>query len=275
MNKLILSFVIISSIFVFTKTQATVGGETVIYNFKYNPIDESVYYIKQSYSGRGCPPELIKLSLNTGKDEVVYSCDEAEKLSTESDWPSFSGANFEINKIIDGFKSLTAIDLKKNNISIDVNFTKAEIFEDNPEYIIRREFIANIYQNNKKISEFKIAGCNLEQPFTFQGYAIPGFEKKIILLLSTKGDCFEGGYVYETLHIAGGIENLDKSSIGNFYKSTSLLVPNEGNLVVFKSDIIPTKANQVDVKNNLSFNIFAGVLLVLIGIILGRFFPKK
>ncbi|MDP3996511.1 MAG: hypothetical protein Q8P86_02360, partial [bacterium] len=59
---------------------ATVGGPTYISDFKYNPADESVYYIVNSQSGRGCPPELAKISLNSGISEMALSCDEGEKI---------------------------------------------------------------------------------------------------------------------------------------------------------------------------------------------------
>lgn len=232
-NNLLLSvFLLLLSISIFTTTKvnATVGGEIVIWDFKYNPVDESVYYMNASYGGRGCPPELMKTSLNSEKSTVLFSCDQAEKLG-------FEKVNSEIDKITKDFKPLTTLNLKTNNISVDVKFVKSENYSSEVNEIVRRYFTASIYQNSKKIKEFPITGCSLDQPFTFQGYSIPGFDKKIVMIMSAKGDCFEGGYIYETLHVVGGVDNLDKTPSGNFFKTTSPLTPNEGNLVVYESSI--------------------------------------
>lgn len=214
------------SIFTTTKVNATVGGETVIWDFKYNPVDESVYYMNANYGGRGCPPELMKTSLNSEKSTVVFSCNQAEKLG-------FEKVNSEINKITQDFKPLTTLNLKANNISMDIKFVKSENYSSEVNEIMRRYFTASIYQNGKKIKELPITGCSLDQPFTFQGYSILGFNKKIIMIISAKGDCFEGGYISERLYVVGGVDNLDKTPSGNFFKTTSPLTPNEGNLVVY------------------------------------------
>lgn len=217
------------SIFTATKVSATVGGETLIYDFKYSPADESVYYIRIDGGGRGCPPELMKVSLNSEKTTVVFSCDKAEKLQSEQ-------VGIEIDKITKDFKFLTPLSLKANDVSIDVKFIKVETYGSESNEILMRHFIAELYQNGKKIKEFPITGCSLDQPFTFQGYSIPGFDKKMIILMSAKGNCAEGGYISETLYVVGGVDNLDKTQVGNFFKGPTPLLPNEGNLVVYESD---------------------------------------
>ena len=256
---------------------ATVGGPTFIHTFKYNPLDESVYYILNSESGRGCPPELMKLSLNSGKSQVVYSCSEGEKLRGD-DYDGISPVNIEINKIIQNFKDLTPINLKDNRISIDVSFVNYENISPEITEIKNANFIASVYQDNKKIIDLPVSGCNLEQPFVFAGYAIPGFDKKIILLLSTKRDCWEGGYVYETLHVVGGVNNLDKTYL-NYYKGSSALVPNEGTLVVFESETInndtkevnnPTVPTETSNSNVILYTILGSVLALSAGYLLGK-----
>ena len=88
-------------------TYATVGGSSFIYDFKYNPQDESIYYKSFSESGRGCPPELIKLSLVSGGPQVVYSCDDGEKLTQNSGSVS-PAVDLLINNITSNFKNLTS-----------------------------------------------------------------------------------------------------------------------------------------------------------------------
>lgn len=238
-------------LFTINSAFATVGGPTYIYNFKYNPLNESVYYIAQDQGGRGCPPELFKLSLNTGKSQVDYSCDQGEKLEVQD---TFSAVDAEINKITNSFKYLIPINLKTNRISVDVSFVDYEKLSPELDEVKNANFIASVYQDNKKIIDLPIKGCNLEQPFVFGGYTIPGFDKKIVLLLSTKGDCFEGGYINETLHVVGGVSNLDKTQLTNFYKDPEALVPNEGTLVVFEPEEVSKKLEKVNDSSDVVVN---------------------
>lgn len=214
------------------QVHATVGGPSYIYDFKYNPADESVYYIQNSQSGRGCPPILMKISLNSGKYETVLSCDQGEVLLQSS----ASGVNRKIEEITKNFKALTPLNLPKNNIAVDVDFLRTETISPEDSWVIKSHFTAEVLQNKKAVTEFPITGCTREQPFTFAGYAIPGFDKKIMLLLSAKGDCWEGGYTYESLHVIGGVDKLDKTNAGD-YKWNQPLVPSEATLVVFEKDI--------------------------------------
>lgn len=276
MNKLFFSFGILIALFIANSALATVGGPTFLHTFKYNPLDESVYYIVNSENGRGCPPELMKLSLNSGKSQVVYSCDEGEKLM-QSNGYNDSAVNIEIEKIMTDFKGLAPINLKNNRISIDISFVNYENISPEIAEIKNANFFASVFQDNKKIVDLPISGCNLEQPFVFAGYAIPGFDKKIVLLLSTKGDCWEGGYIYETLHVLGGVNNLDKTYL-NFYKGSSALIPNEGTLVVFESEGINNNEEKDDSKlpietsnNNMILYVISGLVLISgVGYFLGK-----
>lgn len=216
-------------IFCSSQVRATVGGEKVLYNFVYNSTDESVYYMRQDFGGRGCPPELFKTSLNSEQSIVVYSCDTGESLSQQK-------VESEISKITNGFKSLIPINLKSNAITVDITFVKNENYSFEIAELYRRHFTATIYQNGKKIKEFPLTGCRLDQPFVFQGYSIPGFNKKIMLLVSAKGDCNEGGYIQESMHVLGDLIDINKTEITNFYKGPSALKLNEGSLVVYEAD---------------------------------------
>ncbi|ETB63957.1 TPA: hypothetical protein DIC38_01505 [Candidatus Nomurabacteria bacterium] len=263
---------------------ATTGGPSYINDFKYNPKDESVYYTKYDHGGRGCPPELMKISLVDGKVGTVYSCEKGEQFLNAYRNNNYelgiSKINEEIMRITSGFKDLSPINLNKDNISIDLEFIKSENFDFDSEYVKNSIFNGTIYQNGKKITEQNISGCNTEQPFTFAGYAIPGFDKKIILLLSTKGDCFEGGYIYESLLVVGGLENLKKEYI-NYYKGDMPLVPNEGTLTVYVNDDTknidsnnqPEPINENTEKDGNKSNIII-LTFILIGILAGFFIGR-
>ena len=262
MNKLLIFLLTFGILFMTNSALATVGGPTYIHTFKYNPLNESVYYTLHSESGRGCPPELLKMSLNSGKSTIVFSCDQGEKLLEGSGSYDPYLVNAAIDKITANFKNLIPINLKSNKISVDISFVNYTNFSPEISEIKNANFIASVYQDGKKIVDFPVSGCNLEQPFVFAGYAIPGFDKKIVLLLSAKGDCWEGGYIYESLHVVGGVSNLDKKYL-NFYKSDSALVPNEGTLVVFESS--PETSN-----NFILYTIFGSILALGLGYFLGR-----
>ena len=254
---------------------ATVGGPTFIYDFKYNPSNESVYYTLYSESGRGCPPLLMKMSLNSGKIDTVFSCDEGEKL-IEGNGYQFNPVNAAIDKITGNFKRLIPINLKSNKIAADVVFVNHEnIMPDVPE-ITKANFTISIFQDGKKITDFKRVGCNVDQPFVFEGYAIPGFDKKIVLLLSSKGDCWEGGYINESLHVVGGVSNLDKTYL-NSYKGASALVPNEGTLVVYESESVsnPVEVPSEPVKTSPSKRSAYAIIAVILGLGLGYLFGRK
>ena len=194
---------------------------------------------------------------------------------------NFFDVNLAIDNIVLNFKDLTAINLRDNKIYVDVNFVDYKKFSSDSNDIELANFTVLLYQDGKKVLDFSLTGCNLKQPFTFAGYAIPGFDKKIALLLSTKGDCMEGGYINETLYVVGGLENLNKADISNYYKYASALTPNEGTLVVFESD----KPDILDVtlKNDYStdsknFNFYLigiGFFVIIIIFLIGLIFKIK
>lgn len=226
-------------------SHATVGGPTYIYSFKYNPTNESVYFVKQSESGKGCPPELLKMALATGATDAVFSCDQGITLMTADINVGYTPVNTAINNIIKNFKDLTQIHLPKNNIAVDVNFVRSEKYP-NDDFVAQPHFIAKVFQDNIMLAEVPIVGCALDQPFVFAGYAIPGFEKRIVLLLSTKGDCYEGGYINETLYTVGDIAHIDRTPVGDSWKIASPLVLSAATLAVFEKDIVGANADPTD-----------------------------
>jgi len=249
---------------------ATVGGPTLVHDFTYNPADESVYYQKLSADGRGCPPELMRLSLADGAIDKALSCDEGEALRETSGTNSDSAVATKLYEMTKAFKRLTPINLPKNHISVDIRFVNYENIGPEIDEIQKANFVATVQQSGKALGTFPIVGCSEEQPFSFAGYAIPGFEKKIILLLSAKGDCWEGGYIRESLHVLGGVSGLDKTSVGTFYKGLSALVPNEGTLVVFAHNRASASSTQFILSpdtntNTLSVTLLVATLLVGLG----------
>jgi len=220
------------------EADATVGGPTYIYDFRYNPADESAYYIEQSESGKGCPPALVRLPLVSGISETVFSCDQgSDLLQTSGRRDSYSVVDEAIAEITRTFKYVTPISLKANNISIDVDFLKVNyVTPDSTEWVLSRDFAVKVFQQNKKVYEFTLTGCDLVQPFHFTGYAIPGFNHKMLLLTSRKSNCWEGGYVGEVLNVLSGIDILDRTYTEGAYKYKSILSPNESTLVVFENE---------------------------------------
>lgn len=229
---------------------ATVGGPTTLYNFSYNPLDESVYYVKQNYSGKGCPPELERISLATGEVTVVRSCDDG--FAAVGGEYEASSAIAAIQEITKGFKPLTVVSLPANGIAATVELEGPEHYpplagyeSDGPTLKWNR-FTLSFGQDSRTLGRFPVTGCYPEQPFALAGYSIPGFEKKIVALLSAKGDCFEGGYVAERLLVVGNLTHLDKTATTNLYKDSSELVPDEGTLVVFASSVDGATEEQLD-----------------------------
>ena len=91
---------------------------------------------------------------------------------------------------------LGSVSLKKNNIDIKVEFISENKAEDGEVYW--REFDAIIAQDGKALTRTRFRGCSKDQPHIFEGYRIPNTDVMAILI-SNKGDCFEGGYVRESL----------------------------------------------------------------------------
>jgi hypothetical protein len=285
----LLTIVFLSFTFAFSITNnvfATVGGSTLLYNFKYNPADESVYYTQIDESGRGCPPTLRKISLVDESVQTVFSCEQGEDL-IDNNWENRYLIDQKINEITNQFKDLLPISLKENNFNIDVKFLTEKYIGDEEQYLIGRIFSTEIYQNGEIIDQKEISSCDSEDPFLFEAYSIPGFEKKILLLMSAKRDCVEGGYVSDSVYIVGGVKNLNKDVPVNIFKTISPIQPNKHTLIVYEADGIPDKItveddnnNEAAGKNNFLSNLFSqdkiylfaviGAIIFLVGLFIGK-----
>jgi hypothetical protein len=199
----------------------------------------------------------------------------------------FCKLNTEIEVITQNFKQLSQFNLKNNNIRIDLDFSNSERLDGiTDDSIIKRNYIANVYQGDKKVGEFSISGCKLDQPFNFAGYSIPGLEKKIAIVSSRIGDCWEGGYIYENIYIINIVDKIDRTPVlGTGKNELEELKTNAGTLTVYpnKNDtnIVSsnTDNNQTPISNELSGNnnlvlILMAIVILLVGIIIGNRFKK-
>ncbi len=273
MNKvLIICFSLAVLLLGASHAHATVGGPTYVYDLKYNSADTSVYYTEISESGRGCPPILRKVSVATHTTKTVLSCDDTQELPIES-------VEAEIEGTTAGFKNLTPISLTNNNVRITLIQTGVDTFDGVKDFS-RTFFTANIHQDDNFIGSIDIQGCDADQEFLFAGYAIPTLTKKVAIILSTKGDCFEGGYTYESLYIIDDVTVVDRTTVGSQKTSSALRPSGATTIGQLPSSpmpeptvtlITPTEtpvATTSDNSSNITIALIAAAFLV-IGVILG------
>ncbi len=201
----VFSFLILSK-----EVLATVGGPILISEIAHNTSNNTIYYLVNDYGGRGCPPVIHSINLANKQDTQVKTCDEVLEEFFRDDSEE-NGQDYKqfISNFYQNLSYLDSISLKKNNINIDVN-PISERIENGEKYWT--EFRATLTQDNKELGKIDFRGCDKEQPHTFEGYRIPDSDTTIILI-STKGDCFEGGYVRETLHLVEGIKYTESEKL--------------------------------------------------------------
>ncbi len=217
------------------KVFATVGGPKYISGIALSTLRNTIYYTLHDNGGRGCPPIVHAIDLTTLKDTEVKSCTQVEEGTTtevgQQHYVEF------VSDLLYDLPFLGSVSLKRNNIAINVDFLSEHTEEG---YTQWSEFRAHIIQDDKEVGQISFRGCSQDQPHIFEGYMVPNSDTMLILI-SNKGDCFEGGYVYETLRIIKGVTYHD-TNIVRSYKDASATEPNSGNLVVY--------AGSHDVENN-------------------------
>jgi len=275
MKKLFIASVLFLSAFFFADSVgATVGGPTYIYNFRYNPEDKSIYYVSNSQSGRGCPPTLQKLSVTSGDTATVFSCTQGAAFLTENKDSNQWQLVTKFEEMTEPFERLIPIHLSNNNIVIDLTFARTENYGPDVNEILHTHFFATVYQRGQNVAEFPISGCNKNQPFIFAGYTIPSLPGKLIFLSSAKGDCFEGGYIGESLHIidgVSGITNLGSAYPPGFSKWNEPLLPSEATLVVFEKDKVIENALALEKDENRTITLVVTAFFFLfLGVVLGK-----
>ncbi len=232
--KLFVSVLFVLAVFSFlTSTEkafATVGGPTYISGIASDTTNKFLYYTVNDNGGRGCPPIIHKVDLNTLQDAPVKSCDDFEKEFPYTE-AGLQAYNQFISGVYQNLSYLGSVSLEKNNITVDVKFISEEVqYEGDYDYLGWTNFRARISQDGVELGSIDFRGCAEEQPHIFEGYMIPNSDK-MAFLISNKGDCFEGGYVKEILHVIGGVKYYDTNVIRSF-KTASATEPNVGNVVV-------------------------------------------
>lgn len=203
---------------------ATTGGETLISNIYYNTQTKSIIYTSQNNGGRGCPPDLIAQNTVTAQTKYIFDC---EDDTLPAKYPSFIARNADYVK---DFQPMSPVNIKKLGLGITITKLSEEKLEgDN--WLIRTKFRMVVTQNGLKMHEQEITGCSVEQPWVIGGYVAADLKNKMALLVSGKGDCFEGGYTTERLLIVPAI--IEGAEYLNEYKGSFPLVPTVGNFVVY------------------------------------------
>jgi len=272
MNKPYLFFVTLVVLFIANSASATVGGPVYISSLVFNGQDNSIYYMINDYGGRGCPLIINKINLSTLKNSEIKSCDQVEKEFPYSEENIQKYNQFREN-IFKNLPFVGSISLKKNNIDINVKFLSKHIENDSVSW---SKFRATLFQDKKEIGQIDFNGCAKDQPHVFEGYIIPN-SSSMALLISNIGDCFEGGYIKESLRVIKNVKFYDKNLIRG-YKADSATELNSGNMVVYaENEEAPTLEPDALVnpsENKKNYTIFyiivGGILTLGLGYILGK-----
>ncbi|MFA6077263.1 MAG: hypothetical protein WC735_04280 [Candidatus Paceibacterota bacterium] len=275
-KKLLLFSIILGIYFVANSAFATVGGPTYISEIAFSAVNNSIYYKVHDGGGRGCPPIIHRIDLVTLKDSEVKSCNQVER-----EFPYSETNTQKYNQFIaDTYESLSylgSVSLKKNNIDVQVEFLSENKLEGEDNWIISRNFRATITQDDKEIGAINFKGCDKDQPHVFEGYMIPNSDK-MAMLISNKGDCFEGGYLGESLHIVKGVKYYDKNIVRGF-KQASATEPNMGNVVVYAGVAnnpereAPAPGEATTPNKNSNYILY--IIVIALGLGLGYFFGRK
>lgn len=197
--------IIISAIFLFPISTgdvfATVGGPQYISNITYDSQNKVVYYLHHDEGGMGCPPILMKIDLITKSNVPIRSCQEFfEQSNLEWEEAYMENEKF-IDDIIQGLPELSEINLEDININIETKTVSDEMLGGE---LWATNFESTIIQNDVEKAKINFTGCLPDQINNFKGYAIPDSDI-LLILVSRKSDCFEGGYLGEDIYTVNGI----------------------------------------------------------------------
>jgi len=259
---------------------ATVGGPTYISQIAFNASKNTVYYLESDMGGKGCPSIIHAINLANVQDTEVKTCDEVfQQFFKDYSEENQNKYSQFIHDTYQNLSYLGSVSLTKNNIDVNVEFISENVAEDGEVYW--REFDAIISQDGKSLTRTRFRGCSKDQPHIFEGYRIPNTDSMAILI-SNKGDCFEGGYVNESLHVIKGIKYYDTNIVRSI-KEESATEPNTGNMVVYATseDVVndnnanntPT-TSPVPQKNSVA-EIILMVAIFVVGTTLGYVVGRK
>lgn len=185
---------------------ATVGGPKIIENIGYDSATKKIYYSVEDYSGRGCPTWISYITLDTNKAGDVESCDQLiDRIYDSSDPNKWKEHDSEIRAFFKALQALNEISLEKNHITVKVTAENAVRVEGELMYTMLR---ANVSQDGNQKASLAFRGCDANQLNTFHGYEVPK-TNTIVFVISGDGDCVEGGYRTDTLHLVKGITYYD------------------------------------------------------------------
>ena len=127
-----------------TNVFATVGGETRVTQFVYNPNDESIYYVQTDGSGKGCPPELKKIALENYKVETLVNCDDnINNSQSDSFGYDLMSDLYQKNK---NLKQLVPLDLASNDFKIEIQHLSTKKIEEVDE-VAYNNFSINLFHD--------------------------------------------------------------------------------------------------------------------------------
>lgn len=182
---------------------ATTGGPTYIKNIQTGNTNIEIIYEVKNLGGRGCPPEIYRFNLNTNKQDILISCNDEDADTNATNYARKLENIFSMYPNI-----LERINLNSNNI--DASFsnadkTKFDIDKGNPG---NTNFTLDIFQDNDRKATVNFKGCNPDQKHIIEGYRVPN-SRNIVIVVSSTGDCWEGGYIYERLFVVRDINIYD------------------------------------------------------------------
>jgi len=215
MKKFTITSVIVAvfSLSILSTVHATVGGETLIQSILYSPSNsQQIIYKVQNYGGKGCPPEIFSFSTQTGVSTALISCNDADGTS-QTKFNSISEDTLSQYPNL-----LRHIDLSKNKISARLTLVAEQEVDEASQNFGRADFHLDVFQNGEKKTGINYSGCSKDQVHIVEGYIVPN-KNWMALLVSTKGDCFEGGYASENLYLVPNI---------TLYNQAPLLIKDKG-----------------------------------------------
>lgn len=210
-----------------TTAHGTVGGPTLIESLQYSSASkQNIIYQLQSYSGKGCPEEIYSLNVATGAKQGLITCN-------DPDFANPSAYNSKLESLLAQYPSLLRhLDLSKNKITGQVTVTGEKKFEPEAGYFGGTDFRLDIFQDRILKGSATYSGCSRDQIHIVEGHVIPNYNS-LIVLVSTKGDCFEGGYANEKLYVISNITLYDQAPLP--LKGEKAATNAKGNLVLIAS----------------------------------------
>lgn len=222
--------------------EATVGGPSHISDIRYNPETFITYYEYVSQSGRGCPVETRTINLVTGEESQIADCNEMQSESFDKELYESTKA-----EILKDTEPLYSVNIKELGIGVAIVETDQEFYGEDEGILLRTLFEATISQNGDALKTLEMYSCSPEDPIVINGYTVPE-TNTALFLFSRKGDCFEGGYIYEDLFSVQGLDFDEVSRLG-IPKGFEPALANKGNIIVFpetRQTLLPEVASSTE-----------------------------